>query len=348
MARTGSSTRWTSRTTASPEPTTPSRSNCPTATPRRAGWVVGTSSCTCLAASRACRRARAGDSLTSRPPGLLAHLNITHGCASVPLGVRDDVTTFERRRSLMRHTIELTLAAALVGLAAVACNDGTAPASDQARVLAAEAEQLGAMVDTAKVEHAITFNGIVLVDTSADGVFNPTSRPLAGRMTQQAVLVRDASRPHGWRVVELSPQDWTVVDPSRQTVAVTDVKLYRNDTLLVEVTDPSALFDVTNRIPRFHVGDTIKVVAAVTNTTGSGFTPGSFMFLHVRHATRLSTAWRRVPMVDNGNGTWQRTWIASQTGIDRFIVDALDSATLLLGTADNYRTNEVGIPYRIE
>ena len=309
----------------------------------------------------------------------------------------------------MRHTIELTLAAALIGLAAVACNDGTAPASDQAQVLAAEAEQLGAMVDTdfgvagaaatsastepaasspasagtasgadtaptfwgrlrvvpsgprpiyhrdvtiqgdtAKVEHDITFNGILLVDTSADGVFNPTSKPLADRMTQHAVLVRDASRPHGWQVVELSPQDWTVVDPSRLTVAVTDVKVYRNDTLLVEVTDPSDLFDETNRIPRFHVDDTVKVVAAVTNTTGSGFTPGSFVFLHVRHASRLSTAWRRVPMVDNGDGTWQRTWIASQTGIDRFIVDALDSATLLLGTADNYRTNEVGIPYRIE
>ena len=309
----------------------------------------------------------------------------------------------------MRHAIELTLAAALIGLTAVACNDGTAPASDQAQVLAAEAEQLGAMVDTdfgvagaattsastepaasspasagtasgadtaptfwgrlrvvpggprpiyhrdvtiqgdtAKAEHDITFNGILLVDTSADGVFNPTSKPLADRMTQQAVLVRDTSRPHGWRVVELSPQDWTMVDPSRQTVAVTDVKVYRNDTLLVEVTDPSALFDVTNRIPRFHVGDTVKVVAAVANTTGSGFTPGSFVFLHVRHASRLSTTWRRVPMVDNGDGTWQRTWIASQTGIDRFIVDALDSATLLLGTADNYRTNEVGIPYRIE
>jgi hypothetical protein len=309
----------------------------------------------------------------------------------------------------MRHTIELTLAAALVGLAAVACTEGTAPSSDQAQVLAAESDQLGAMVDTdfgvagaaatsasadpaasgpasagtasgadtaptfwgrlrvvpggprpiyhrdvtiqgdtARVEHDITFNGIFLVDTSADGVFNPTSKPLADRMTQHAVLVRDASRPHGWRVVELSPQNWTVVDPSRQTVAVTDVKVYRNDTLLVEVTDPSALFDVANRIPRFHLGDTVKVVAAATNTTGSGFTPGSFVFLHVRHASRLSTAWRRVPMADNGDGTWQRTWIASQTGIDRFIVDALDSATLLLGTADNYRTNEVGIPYRIE
>jgi len=184
----------------------------------------------------------------------------------------------------MRHTIEITLAAALVGLAAVACTEGTAPSSDQAQVLAAESDQLGAMVDTdfgvagaaatsasadpaasgpasagtasgadtaptfwgrlrvvpggprpiyhrdvtiqgdtARVEHDITFNGIFLVDTSADGVFNTTSKPLADRMTQHAVLVRDASRPHGWRVVELSPQNWTVVDPSRQTVAVADV-----------------------------------------------------------------------------------------------------------------------------
>src|SRR5207245_1266097 len=36
-----------------------------------------------------------------------------------------------------------------VGLAAVACsNEGTAPATDQAQVIAAESDQLGAMVDT--------------------------------------------------------------------------------------------------------------------------------------------------------------------------------------------------------
>lgn len=309
----------------------------------------------------------------------------------------------------MRHTVQLTLAAALVGLGVIACNEDTAPMSDQAQVLAAEADQLGAMVDTdfgaagaaatsapagaqgstfqsaltatdadtaptfwgrlrvvpggprpiyhrdvtiqgdtARVEHDISFHGIFLVDTSADGVFNPTSKPLADRMTQHAVLVRDAGRPHGWRVIELSPQDWTVVDPSRQTVTVTDVKIYRNDTLLVEVTDPTALLDVTSHIPRFRLDDTVKVVAAVTNTTASGFTPASFVFLHVRHADRVSTSWRRIPMVDNGDGTYERTWIARRTGIDRFVVDALDAATLLLGTADNYRSNEVGIPYRIE
>ena len=53
-------------------------------------------------------------------------------------------------------------------------------------------------------------------------------------------------------------------------------------------------------------------------------------------------------MTDNGDGTWEHAWIARRSGIDRFVVDALDAATLLLGTPDNYRTNEVAIPYRIE
>src|SRR5206468_2961295 len=150
--------------------------------------------------------------------------------------------------------------------------------------------------------------GVFLVDTSADGVFNPSSKPLADRMTQRAVLVRDRGMARGWRVVQLSPQDWTVVDASRQTVGVTDVKVYRNDTLLVDVTDPSALYDVGARVPRFHLGDTVKVVTAVSNTTNSGFTPSPFVFLHVRHSDPLGRSWHRLKMEDNGDGTWQRRW----------------------------------------
>ena len=89
-------------------------------------------------------------------------------------------------------------------------------------------------------------------------------------------------------------------------MGVTDVKVYRNDTLLVDVTDPSALYDVGTRIPRFRLGDTVKVVAAVSNTTNSGFTPATFVFLHVRHIDPLGTSWHRVKMEDNGDGTWQR------------------------------------------
>src|SRR5437867_2660747 len=44
----------------------------------------------------------------------------------------------------MRQNAQFTLAAALIGLAAAACGEGTAPASGQADVLAAETDQLGA------------------------------------------------------------------------------------------------------------------------------------------------------------------------------------------------------------
>src|SRR5438046_5162432 len=46
----------------------------------------------------------------------------------------------------MRNTVQLAVAAAAA--VALACGEGTAPSSRQAQVLAAEQEQLGAMVDS--------------------------------------------------------------------------------------------------------------------------------------------------------------------------------------------------------
>src|SRR5436309_9500722 len=182
----------------------------------------------------------------------------------------------------MRTTLHLAAAAALAGLVALACSEGVAPSSDQTQALAAEQEELGAMVDsdfratgatppasldaasssaasfsvngthadtapsfwgrlrvvpggpqpvyhrdvtiandTATVERDVSFAGMFLVDTSADGVFNPSSKPLADRMTQRAVLVRDRGIARGWRAEQVSPQHRTVVDASRQTGGAT-------------------------------------------------------------------------------------------------------------------------------
>ena len=90
------------------------------------------------------------------------------------------------------------------------------------------------------------------------------------------------------------------------------------------------------------------MVAAVTNSTGGPYVPATFVYLHVRHADPSGIVWHRVRMQDNGDGTYTRTWVAHQTGRDRFAVDAIDAATLVLGSADDYRANVVGIPYRIE
>jgi hypothetical protein len=202
--------------------------------------------------------------------------------------------------------------------------------------------------DSAWVTRGASFQGTFLVDTSADAVFNPTSKPLADGVQQRGVFVRDASAPHGWRAVSLTLRNWQNTDLSRRTVQIQSVAVYVNGSLRLSVGDPDSLITIDPVTPRFHEGDTVRVVAHVENATGGSYSPGTLVFLHVRHADPAAIRWRRVPMRDDGNGSFERSWIVRHTGRDRFVVDALDAATLVLGTADNYRSNEWGIPFRVE
>lgn len=202
--------------------------------------------------------------------------------------------------------------------------------------------------DSAWVTRGVSFQGIFLVDTSADGAFNPTSKPLADGVAQRAVFVRDAAAVHGWRPVALTLLDWQPTAADRRTVQVQSVAVYRNDTLQLQVDNPDSLIALDTRVPLFHQGDTVRVVAHVANTTGGSFSPATLAFLHVRHADPAGIRWRRIRMTDAGTGDFSLQWIVRYTGRDRFVVDALDAATLELGTADNYRANEWGIPFRVQ
>lgn len=202
--------------------------------------------------------------------------------------------------------------------------------------------------DSAWVKRSISFQGIFLVDTSADSTFNPDSKPLADGVQQRAVFVRDRTADHGWRAVALTLLDWQNTAVDRRTVRIENVAVSVNGVAVLQVSNPDSLISVDTRVPLFHAGDTVKVTMHVANTTGGGFSPATFGFLHVRHADPLGIRWRRVPMIDDGNGDFERSWVVRFTGRDRFVVDALDAATLELGTADNYRSNEWGIPFRVE
>lgn len=199
--------------------------------------------------------------------------------------------------------------------------------------------------DTAQVTQTISFQGLFLVDTTKDTVFNPTSKTLDEGMTQSAVLVRDASQPHRWRAVSLTLQDWLPTSVAARTVAITQITVKVNDTIRITADNADSLYTV-GRMLHLHVGDTVAVTASVTNSDAT-YSPTTFVFLHVRHAFN-DLFWHRVPMRNNGDGTFSRTWIVQRTGIDRFIVDAINAATLELGTANNYDANEWGIPYRID
>jgi len=202
--------------------------------------------------------------------------------------------------------------------------------------------------DSAWVTRSASFQGIFLVDTSADSTFNPDSKPLADGVQQRAVFVRDRTADHGWRAVALTLLDWQNTAVDRRTVQIQNVAVSVNGTAVLQVSNPDSLISVDTRVPLFHAGDTVTVTMHVANSTGGGFSPATFGFLHVRHADATGIRWRRVPMIDDGNGDFERSWVVRFTGRDRFVVDALDAATLELGTADNYRSNEWGIPFRVE
>ncbi|HET9707395.1 MAG TPA: hypothetical protein VFP39_03730 [Gemmatimonadales bacterium] len=202
--------------------------------------------------------------------------------------------------------------------------------------------------DSAWVTRKATFQGVFLVDTSADSTFNPSSKPLDDGVQQRAVFARDRAADHGWRLVSLTLLDWQNTAADRRTVQIQNVAVFVNGAPVLSVSNPDSLLSVDTRVPLFHAGDTVKVTMHVANTTGGNFSPGTFGFLHVRHADPAGIRWRRVKMQDDGNGDFERSWVVRFTGRDRFVVDALDAATLELGSADNYRSNEWGIPFRVE
>ena len=202
--------------------------------------------------------------------------------------------------------------------------------------------------DSAWVSRSASFQGIFLVDTSADSTFNPTSKPLDDGVQQRAVFVRDRTAADGWRVVALTLLNWQNTAVNRRTVQIQNVSVFVNGAAVLDIANPDSLISVDSRVPLFHAGDTVKVTMHVANTTGGSFSPPTFGFLHVRHADPTGIRWRRVQMKDDGNGDFERSWIVRFTGRDRFVVDALDAATLELGSADNYRSNEWGVPFRVE
>ena len=202
--------------------------------------------------------------------------------------------------------------------------------------------------DSAWVTRGVSFQGIFLVDTSADSTFNPSSKPLNDGVQQRAVFVRDRTTARGWRPVALTLLSWQNTAADRRTVQIQNVAVFVNGAPVLQVSNPDSLLAVDTRVPLFHAGDTVKVTMHVANSTGGTFSPPTFGFLHVRHADPAGIRWRRVPMKDDGNGDFERSWVVRFTGRDRFVVDALDAATLELGAADNYRSNEWGIPFRVE
>jgi hypothetical protein len=204
--------------------------------------------------------------------------------------------------------------------------------------------------DTARVEALVRFDGTFVLDRTDDGVLNPTAKPLQEEALQQALVVHGDPDGAGrrWYLAALSLRQWRMTDEAKRTVAVTHAEVWVNGSQVFTVDDPADLFDVNDRVPVLHVGDVVRVVATVGNTTGTGNEPATFVFLHVYHAGPYARGWARVPMRETETGEFVREWTVRFTGRERIGVDAIDSQTFNTDSDDDYRANVWAIPYRIE
>jgi hypothetical protein len=205
--------------------------------------------------------------------------------------------------------------------------------------------------DTAEATAVVTFDGVFMLDRTRDSVVNPTQKPLQEQAVQRAILVRRAdadSAGRHWRLVALSPREWRMTDEAARTVRITRVVVAVNGDTKLDVSDPTALFDVDNRIPRLRLGDSVSVFAEIENTTGIDNVPPTFVFLHVYHHGPAARGWVRIPMRQRADGVFVRHWIVRFAGRERLVVDAIDSQAFNTDTEDDYRANGWGIPYRIE
>lgn len=212
----------------------------------------------------------------------------------------------------------------------------------------------------AQVTKELVFEGEFLLDITQDDQFNPTSKPLNQTLVQHAQFRRnDAARAEEtgrrWRLVAVSPAEVGLTDPLKQTVDIARLEVWVDGEPFLQVEDPSQLFEVDGRVPRLQPEQQVTVKAWVDNSSTAGFTPPTFVYLHLFHASLEMRMWVRLPMdvvvteTDVGSDTyWTLSWMVRHRGRERIAVDAIDAGTFATQEGDDYNANIWGIPYIIE
>jgi hypothetical protein len=154
-----------------------------------------------------------------------------------------------------------------------------------------------------------------------------------------------------WRLVAVSPAEVVLTDPSKQTVDIARLEVLVDGEPFLEVEDPSQLFEVDGRVPHLQAEQEVTVKVWVENSSEAGFTPPTFVYLHLFHASLEMRMWVRLPMervVTDTETYWTRSWVVRHRGRERIAVDALDAGTFATSDGDDYNANIWGIPYIIE
>jgi hypothetical protein len=194
----------------------------------------------------------------------------------------------------------------------------------------------------AQVEVTTNLAGVLRLDINGDGVF--------GEKAIQSTAHRFAAfkklRPRHWRLIELSPLEFSLKDPSKQTIHIEEVTATVDGEVRWTANDPTTPFEFPSGLPIFAPGEEVIVTAKIKNQDFEETERPSVVYLH--HDGR------REPMIDDGthgdaiagDGIFTKTkTVGASLGFHHAAVDALDAAVFADETTPNYNATAWAMPY---
>ncbi len=189
----------------------------------------------------------------------------------------------------------------------------------------------------------------LIIDTVWDGEFIPGSKPInVTRYTKFIVEKHENESSHGgWRIISATASEHMLTS-DEQEVFITSMRLYKDDELIWECTDPTAFYNVESELPVLLEGDFIRMEATVDHLNPV-YDPEFFVIAH----GPLSGHSRHI-MYDNGlygdetaeDGVFTYEWYVEYTGFhQRIAVDAIDTDTFEDQTEEDYDSSAWGIHF---
>lgn len=200
---------------------------------------------------------------------------------------------------------------------------------------------------TVTVVHSITAS--LLIDVEHDGVWDPGTKPIADTRVVRLALERNDNQEEygGWFIVAATPAEHMLTG-SGQEVFISSMRLYQDDQLIWECTDPETFYDVQTGHPVLQEGDFVRMEATVDHLDPQ-YEPAYFVVAH----GPLSGHSRHM-MFDNGlygdrvagDGIYTYEWYVEYTAQhQRIAVDVIDADTFADQTENDYDSGAWGIRY---
>ncbi|MCI0528782.1 MAG: hypothetical protein L0Y56_15190, partial [Nitrospira sp.] len=194
----------------------------------------------------------------------------------------------------------------------------------------------------ANVEVTVDLAGVLRLDINGDGLFGEKSI----QSTAHRLAIFEKVRPRHWKLIKLSPLEFSLKDPAQQTVQIEEVAASVHGEVRWSVSDPTTLFEFPSGLPTFAPGEEVVVTAKIKNQDSEGAERPSVVYLH--HDGR------REPMFDDGthgdavagDGIFTKTkTVGPSLGFHHAAIDALDAEVFSDETTQNYNAAAWAIPY---